>query len=94
MQFVSRKRRNPRHVEGVVLRNGDRSQRLDQAYPTEKLHAPAVRDVHLGMRGGRSISFDQHASHPPLGQIARDRHPDGTSPNNKNGYLLHALHPI
>ena len=51
MQFVSGKRRDPRHVEIVRFRNGDLAQVFRQPKLSKQFHAARICNIHLWVAG-------------------------------------------
>src|SRR5262249_36963528 len=90
VELVVGQRSHPGNIEIVVLRHCDGAQRIDQAKPSEQLHAARVRDVHLGIARRRSVALHQHASDAASRQLARERHADGTAADDQHGHELHA----
>ena len=93
MQFVAGQRRDPRHVERVVLVDRGGAQRVRKPGLAKQLHAAAVGDVHLRMDGRRAVSLDQDRSDALLRQIDGERHSDRSAAGDENRRKLHPGRP-
>jgi hypothetical protein len=61
VQLVAGQRGDPGDIKVVHLRHRHAPQCIDETEPSEQLHAPRVRDIHLGVVRGIGVALHQDA---------------------------------